>query len=52
MKEQLLGLLKEHLTIETRTEKDYYSEGIRITIKFDDVEICSDYVATKSDGYY
>ena len=51
-KEQLLELLKEHLTIEICKGYDYGSEGVEVTVSFDDVVICKDYGALKYTSSY
>jgi hypothetical protein len=51
-KEQLLELLKEHLTIEICKGYDYGSEGVEVTILFDDEVVCKDYGALKYRSEY
>jgi hypothetical protein len=51
-KEQLLELLKENLTVEIRKGYDYGSEGVEISILFDDEVICEDYGALKYRSDY
>lgn len=52
MKEELLKLLKEHLTIELQNHNDYDGKGFKIVVKFDGEKISDDYFITEHDNYY
>jgi hypothetical protein len=47
-KKDLKELLKENLDIVVEQEKQYDGKKLRVTIKFDNEEICSDYVYLKT----
>lgn len=48
-REQLIQLLKEELTIDFTTIRNYDGKGQKATIRFGGEEICSDYFITDED---